>query len=498
MIASRMARMGARVRRLHAGALKMLFWAGISIALAAGCASQKAGVRLPELPARHWLEEAPGVPVENREKLQAAVPNLYEPGKEFNFEECVFLTIQQSPLLVNSAVDIEIKRLALTDAVWKYLPEPRMTITVSNNLTRYNENERDTPGNYGRTQFRVGFYAAFPNPVAAYFSHKIQQLLLNLAISTHRKAVGEAIYDIAKAYLKLNAQRRILEAQKELLPLDKDLVSYWKQVENVEGRQGVSIDLARQSQRESELKVEKTQMEEVMDRTRLKVLAGVDPQQRFNVNTKDSDSILAGFKGSDLRWEDCWQRTEDDLLLRAQIKLSDYNIMVAWAQYIPDMNIQINSYPPAGQYQPPGGQEDVFLHLNFDFPLIDWGTRYRGVQTARMQKAQAFHEMARKRSDYSNRWLEAEQGVALARTEERLAKNHFETAEMQLREATISFNEGLIELPELVEKRQDMVNARIELINAELDAQLAQLKWMYVANVLQERFLGLPMKELTQ
>lgn len=478
------------------------FFCEIMVALLAilvcGCSSQKAGMRSPELPAKHWLDEAPGVPVENRDKLQAAVPNLYDPAKSFNFEECVFLTIQQSPLLVNSAVDIEIKKLALTDAVWKYLPEPRLTITVSSNLTHYNMDERDTPADYGRPQLRAGFYAAFPNPVATYFEHKVQKILLNVAISTHRKAVGEAIYKIAQAYLKLQAQRDILAAQKELLPLDKNLVAYWQQVERVEGKQGVAINLARQAERESELKVEKTNMEEVMDRSRLKMLAGVDPQQKFNVDTADSNDILGGFDGHKLSWEDRWQATEDDMLLRAQLKLADYNIMVAWAQYVPEMSIQVNTYPPAGQYQPPHGEEDVFLHLNFDFPLLDWGRRYRGVQTARMEKAQAFHEMARKRTDYSNKWLDAEQSVALAETGLRLAKNHYETAEMQLKEAKISFDEGLVELPELVDKRQDMVNAKIELIKADLDYKLAQLKWMYVANALQERFLGLPLKEFAQ
>ena len=79
-----------------------------------GCASQKAGSDAPELPAKHWLEDVPGVPVENKSKLEAVVPNLYDPAKKFSFEDCVFLTIQQSPLLVNSAVELEIKRLALT------------------------------------------------------------------------------------------------------------------------------------------------------------------------------------------------------------------------------------------------------------------------------------------------------------------------------------------------------------------------------------------------
>ena len=45
------------------------------------CASNKAGLKSPELPAKHWLEEAPGVPVENKAKLEAAVPNLYDPAR---------------------------------------------------------------------------------------------------------------------------------------------------------------------------------------------------------------------------------------------------------------------------------------------------------------------------------------------------------------------------------------------------------------------------------
>lgn len=460
-----------------------------------GCSSNKAGLRSPELPARHWLEEAPGVPVENKAKLDAALPNLYDPDKTFDFEDCVFLTIQQSPILVNSAVEIEIKKLALTDAVWKYLPEPHLIFTVTNNLTNLNMDERDTPGDYGRTKLRVGFEALFPNPVATYFEQKVQKIMLNLAIATHRKAVGEAIYNIAKAYLKLQAQRDILAAQKELLPVGKQLIDYWQQVESVEGRQGVALNLARQAQRERELTIEKTNMQEVMDRTQLKILAGVDPHERFNVDTSQAAAILAGFDGPRLRWEDCWQKTEDDLLLRAQVKLADYNILVAWAQYVPEMRLQVNNSPPSGQYQPPHGKEDTFLHLTFDFPILDWGRRYRGVQTARMQKAQAFHEMSRMRNSYSHKWLGAQQAAALAATELELQKTHFQTAQMQYQEASIAFNEGMAELPQVEQTRDAMLTAQIAMIQAELEYRLAVLDWMYIANVLQERFLGPPARE---
>ncbi len=474
-----------------AAALAVLILAG-----GAGCASKKADMKSPELPARHWLDEAPGIPIENKDKYDAAVPNLYVPGKKFSFEDCVYLTIQQSPRLVGSAVEIELKRLDQTSAVWRYLPEPHMVLTVSQNLTNLNEDSPDTPGEYGRTQFEVGFYADFPNPVATYFDTKAQTMLLGIAISTHRKAVGEAIYRIAEAYLRLQAQQEVLKAQKTLLPLAKELTDYWRNVEQVEGKQGSSVSLSQQHERENELGLEKAEMEEVMERTSLKILAGLDPHQAFQVDLSHADEILQGFDGRRLSWEERWAETEDYLLLRTQIKLADYNIMLAWAQYVPNMSIAVNMTPPRGQAQPDSGTPDQFLHLSFDFPLLDWGRRYRGVQSARMTKAQAFHSLSEKRFNYQNDWLQAEQQVALAHTNLKLAENALKTARMQYDEARIGFENGLEQLPVVGARQEELVKAQIAQIRTELDWRLAQLRWMRVAGLLQKRFLGLPDREL--
>ncbi|MDR1777762.1 MAG: TolC family protein [Desulfovibrio sp.] len=468
----------------------------LCLLLVCACASNKAGSKSPELPARHWLEGAPGVPVEHREKLEAAVPSLYDPDKVFSFEDCVYLTIQQSPMLVKSAVNLEIKRVQLTSAVWQYLPEPRMTFRVSNNITQYNKSSDDKPSDYGNTKLAVGFYAAFPNPVATYFNHQSQKIMVNVAIAMHRKAVGEAIYKIAQAYLQLQAREKIAAAQKELLPLGKELVDYWRQVEDVEGRQGASLNRAKQHDRELALMVEQTSMQEAMQRTQLKILAGVAPSQSLRVDARHADGILAGFDGAKLSWEERWPMLEDEYLLRGQIKLADYDIMVAWAQYVPSLFLQYDTYPPSGQYQPRDGTEDYFFHFNIDFPLIDWGRRYRGVQTARMNKAQAFHEMSRKRDDYSNNWLQAGQKYTLAQTRFKLAQTRYETAEMQSREALIAFREGTEQLPAVASTREDMVQARIALIEADLELRLAKLDWMFLAGILQERFLGLPARDL--
>ncbi|MEG2173739.1 MAG: TolC family protein [Desulfovibrionaceae bacterium] len=468
----------------------------LCLLLASACTSQKATQKAPELPARHWLEESPGIPIEKKAQMEAAVPNLYDPNKKFMFDDCVYLSIQQSPMLVNSAVELETRRLQLTDAIWRYLPEPRMNLVASTNMTQQNQGSSDVPSDYGSAKFRIGFSAEFPNPLLTYFNAEVQKLSVGLAIATHRKAVGNVIKQIAEIYLNMQAQTQIMEEQKTLLPLTKKTTEYWKQVEATDGRQGAMVEISRQKEREAELKVEKSQMQATMQRTKLKIIAGVEPQQQLTVDAHNANTILDGFDGYKTTWEERWNRTEDELLVRTQVKLQDYNIMVAWAAYVPDMSIQVNNNPPSGQYQPVHGKEDTFVHLSFDFPLLDWGRRYRGVQTARMGKAKAFHEQARKRTDYSNKWLQAEQRVALADTSYKIAKNSLEVAELEWKQADISFNEGTEQFPTLLSQKERLVNSRIEVIKAELEVKLAKLQWMELASLLQERYIGPPAKEV--
>ncbi len=466
--------------------------------VAGGCTSNKAGMESPELPAKHWLQEAPGIPVENKSKYEAAVPSLYQPDKKFGFEDCVYLTLQQSPALINSVVNIEIKRLDTTSAIWKFLPEPHIVLRVSQNITNYNNDAKGVDDEYGQPRYEISYYAPFPNPVATYFEIKAQSMMTGIAISTHRKAVAKAIYEIAQAYLKLQAQQKSLEAKRSLLPLAREMTEYWQKVEAVDGKQGSAVSFAKQHERETELSIEKAEMEEAIQRTKLKVLAGVDPNQKFNIDVSKSEDILKGFDGKKIRWENSWLESEDNLLLRAQLKLADYNIMLAWAQYFPKISVAVNMNPGRGQSQPADGPNDQFAHLSFDFPLIDWGRRYRGVQTARMSKAKAFHSIAQKRFEYQNLWLQAEQGESLAMTNLKLAANKYKTAEMQYDEARIAFESGLEQLPRVAECQGNMVEAQIAYIDTELRYRLAQLNWMFVSGKLERRFLGLPDKELSE
>ena len=414
------------VRRIFS---RLLFLA-LCLSLAA-CASPKATRTSPELPPRHWLGESPGVPIrsEKDRELQTTVPlTLYAPDKTYDFEDCVYLAVQQSPLLVKSSIKLEMSRLQEKDAAWKYLPEAHMVVSSTVNLTKYNEDNKSNYGDYGKTVFRLGFYANFPDPLTTYFNNKAQQAMTNIAVLTHRKAIGLAIWEIADNYLQLDAQGRMRKEMERLPGIIRESATYWKALQAGEGGHAIDMELAEQSEKQVVLQQEKATHMENMMRTRLKTLIGLAAEQRLHTDAGDSTLIFLDFDGLKLNWEERWNVGEEYLAQKMTMQLQEYNIMLALAQYMPTFAFEVNNYPPAGQSQPYNGREDTFLHFRMNFTVLDWGRRYRGVQQARMAKALVFQEMAERRTQYANKWEQSRQEWAMGCTNLELAKSGLRSA----------------------------------------------------------------------
>jgi outer membrane protein TolC len=233
-----------------------------------------------------------------------------------------------------------------------------------------------------------------------------------------------------------------------------------------------------------------------MIQMRLKTLIGLSSDQPLETDSRDSAAIFQSFDGRKLYWEDRWTLSEEYLSAKMGILLQDFNIMLAWAQYMPRMTFDLNTYPPAGQAQPTSGREDFFLHFGFNFTLLDWGRRYRGVQTARMEKALAFQSLAENRTKYENSWAQRRQEYEMAITNWELARGSLRSAELEQQKSAIEFAGGTQPLPLLSARREAVIRASVSLIEAELAVRQARLRWMQLAGVLEERFMDVPSRSL--
>ena len=468
--------------------------------LLSACASTKATPKSPELPPRHWLGQTPGLPFRQDadQELRTKVPlALYSPEKRYNFEDCVYLAIQQSPLLVKSSIQLEMSYLREKDTKWQYVPELNMALTSTVNLTRYNEGNVDNYDDYGKPVYRIRFYANVPDPFTTYFTGKAQQIVTNIAVLGHRKAIGLAILEIADSYLQLYSKGRIREELAKLPDIAKETTAYWQAMGASVGGHDLDMDMARQKETQVALQQEQNKHIERMIHMRLRTLIGLSSDQPLETDAEDSAAaVFQGFDGRDINWEDRWTSSEEYLSEKMGIQLQDYNIMLAWAQYMPRMTLDLNANPPAGQAQPPRGREDGFLHFGFHFTLLDWGRRYRGVQTARMEKALAYQSLAEKRTEYENSWARLRQAYEMALTNRELARGSLRFAELEQQKAAIEYSGGKVTLPVLTARREAVIRARVSLIEAELGVQQAELQWMHLAGILEERFMDVPSRSL--
>jgi outer membrane protein TolC len=233
-----------------------------------------------------------------------------------------------------------------------------------------------------------------------------------------------------------------------------------------------------------------------MIQMRLKSLLGLSSDQPLTTELQDGGAIFQDFDGRRLDWEDRWMLSEEYLSEKMGLLLQDYNIMLAWAQYMPRITFDLNTNPPAGQAQPPGGREDIFAHYGLHFVLLDWGRRYRGVQTARMQKALAYQSLAERRTQYENSWFLHRQEYEMAVTNRELARGSLRSAELEQQKADIEYSGGNHPLTTLTSRMQSVIRARVSLIEAELAVQQAELRWMHLAGWLEERFMDVPSRSL--
>ena len=444
---------------------------------------------LPSLPQRDWLNTAEKSQTEessNAEDLQ-----IYAPDKTHTFEDLVYLAIQQSPVISRGSINLEVQEIVKRDAKWKYLPEMHLLYTITNNITQYNKGDkRYAREGYGETKYQVAYSGRFQNPVATYFTVQAQDELMQVAVVTQRKAIGEVIRNIAETLLLMDQHERSISLLEEQLA-----VAVKKQdAEHIREKYQKNLlnpaSLSEDHVQDLELRLRETRMELTLERSRLKQLVGLNMEQKLSVDAHSVYDVLNRFQPQNLRWQDCWERTDDRYLLRQQVRLEEANIMLAWAQYTPNINIVFNENAPNGQSQPTGAKTDTFLHLTFDFPLLDWGSRYRKAAMSRARKRQRQLDEIQRQREFGQRWLRMEMELVLAEARAERRRHAVDSAARRHEAVHVSYANAAADMRTLAQFQQTELDRRLAALEAENAVASARLAWMYFSSELSTHFLG--------
>lgn len=456
-----------------------------------GCGSA-AYEGLPDLPEKDWLTRKVEKSVDSVESSEL---DFYQPDKVHSFKDLVYLSIQSSPVISQGRINLEVQQIARRDAMWRYLPEMHLLYTISNNITKYNESQfgkyDDT---YGKTQYQISFTGVFNNPVATYFSVEAQNELMQVAVSTQRKAISECILNIANLLLLIELQEKNIDSLKKMLVQAERQLGFAQTQEKFAPNILEPASLSEEALQDIRLRLRSAEMELALNRTQLKLLVGIDVNKSLKVDPSGVHEMLSAFSPQNLDWKDCWEQTEDRYLLRQQVRLEEANVYLAWAQYVPNISMVLNENPPNGQSQAAGARTDQFFHLTFDFPLLDWGHRYRMAAMSGAKRRQRMLDEIQKQREYGQRWVTMEQQLLLAQARSEQRAFAVQAAQKNFAAVQIAFDHGTVGLDALINAHQSGIEKALLANQAAYDATKNKLDWMYFSSELTKFFLG-PMQD---
>ena len=443
---------------------------------------------LPDLPEKDWLASK----AENHEKnSENTNVEFYQHDKIHSFQDLVYLAIQSSPVISQGRINLEVQQISRRDALWKYLPEVHLLYTISNNITKYNESQIGKfDSSYGKTQYQVSFTGVFNNPVANYFNVQAQEELMQVAISTQRKAIGDCIQSIADILLTIDLKEKSVESLKKMLKSAEKMRDFALTKEEFQPDLNKPASQSEEIVQDIRLRLRTAEMELSLARSQLKLLVGIDVSKVLKVDPSGVYETLSTFIPQKYRWQDCWEQTEERYLLRQQVRLEEANVYLAWAQYVPNISMVLNENPPNGQSQAAGARTDQFFHLTFDFPLLDWGHRYRMAAMSGARKRQRMLDEIQRQREYGQRWVTLEQQLLLAQARAEQRKFAEQAAQKQADAMQIAFENGTVSLSDMLNAQQLANEKRLLAFQAEYDVAKAKLSWMYFSSELSRFFLG--------
>ena len=411
-------------------------------------------------------------------------PSLPPEGATLSFDECVIMAAQQAPDLVNSVIDLELAEIAADSAYWRRFPSINARFHVSANLTKQHEEYSDTAA---RLDFGIyGF-----EPVASHFKHKAALLMQDIALSTHQMAVEKRGAQIGEALLRLNNLERVRERQAAKLALTKQLTAFQR------ANQGAAVDRlqaasARHREKAAQATLDKTDVSIATLQLSLKLMLGIDPDRRISVRGGSVGEVLQSEKASAAlsaaEWSDAWNRTLEARIARVTSKLQDYNIMMAWSRYLPDVTMEVVTANPESSYASYSGKDDVFVHLYFTLPLFDWGERSRGVDTARLQKSRSSQHGKVSRQSFGQRWKEQWLNMKMARADLEFAQERLAVAKLEEQKASLQHNAGEVPFDVLVNARTTVLNEEIAVEAATLELRLKEFSAWVLNGSFRHRF----------
>jgi outer membrane protein TolC len=409
----------------------------------------------------------------------AAAEPASAPDGLLNFDQLVHLALRQSPYLLKSSLEIEIRHLDEMDSRLALLP------TVTFRTYYYLNQPREIQG-FSSQPYSLSFRSDAYNPVGAYLSLQAQKLATQVAILAHLKVISEGLRNLGKLFLDLGTMQRLEAYQAEIVSLSRENLTF---AENRLGiGTGTSLEAKVAAQELEVARDEQARLRHSAKRTlnQIKAFVGLKQGQDLRLDLSNAPrQVLGSFDAAAASLDQAKKRSYDLKILKLKEELQGYNVSLAKAKILPSLIFTTQSPDPLSVNTGHG----LYVGFGLEVPVWDGFTRLRNVSRQKAVLKQFGAERNLKELDLGDQWEGSRGEVQEAAAAAKLSQSQEEVARLKERQAQIRYQAGSVQLPDYLAGRKGLLEAEKSRAMKAMSYDAALLNFRLISGDLSQSYV---------
>ena len=267
-------------------------------------------------------------------QIDAGMPVKEDPPIEgvMDFARCVLLALQQSPYLTTSSLEIDVKRLDLSDAKWGYIPSFSLQ-------TLYYVNPPPPINGYTFSPYVIQFATEPYNPIEVYFSIRARKYLTQVAVYAHLQIIADYLQRLALGFLQLESLDQMAQYQNEIVPVAEQNLAFTQKRLATGGAALVDVDIAEQLLAVARAEKERLAASRATILEGIRNLIGLKPADPpLELDLKNARyQVLNDFKSAAATLEQAKSNSFELKSLAVREKLQEKNVTLTYLRYLPHL-----------------------------------------------------------------------------------------------------------------------------------------------------------------
>ncbi|MEW6386905.1 MAG: TolC family protein [Thermodesulfobacteriota bacterium] len=420
-----------------------------------------------------WAEKVPGT-VENSTNSTAN-------GKEelADFNTCARIALRQSPVLSKTSLEIEVRRLDEKDSRSDLFP----TFVFRTAYYPVKPNADEDPLNYSLQWISESY-----NPMVAYLTMKVKQLITRAATYIHQKAISEGLQKLAQGFLELDTLTKLAVLQKEAIVLAQKSLAYsQKQLKSGETTP-LEVQIAAQELELAQADEERLASEQARVRQTMQAFMGLKPGQDLTFDLKQTpEQVLGSFDANAANWEQTKAHSVDLKVQNLKKELQSWNVSLAKMKLMPGFFVGVQTPDPLNTQNVRGVY--FSMGLTWTIPILGGDKRWRDITRQKTILQQAGAEVETTGIELQNRWQAGKEKLRQAATALKKAQSQEELARLKLRQSEILYQAGDEPYNVLLDRQKKYLSAKMNTLQKITDYNLEKLALRHLSGDLLYRYV---------